>query len=116
MKWIIAGSRTFDDFDRLCRVMDGFRHGPFPVTEVVCGGAKGADILGERWAVGRSVPVRHFIPQWKTHGKRAGFLRNQEMADYADKLVVFWDGESHGTKDMIRRAAGKSMGVFMEWF
>ena len=35
------------------------------------------------------------------HGKKAGYLRNVDMAEYADALVAFWDGKSKGTGHMI---------------
>lgn len=115
MKVIVAGSRSFNDFDRMVRVMDQF-HRFTPITEVVSGGAGGADKLGERWAASRGIPIRLFLAQWKALGKRAGFVRNQEMADYGDQLVLFWDGESHGSKDMAHRAGNKPMPVVVEFF
>ena len=29
---------------------------------------------------------------------------NQQMANYADALIAFWDGKSRGTKNMIEWA------------
>jgi hypothetical protein len=69
--------------------------------EVVSGCARGADQLGERWADERGYPVKRFPADWHKHGKRAGYLRNEEMAGYATHLVAFWDGRSRGTKHMI---------------
>lgn len=103
MKWIVAGSRTFTDYPRLCRSLDAF-HAQGQISEVVCGCAHGADMLGEHWAKDRSIPVKRFPANWKELGRGAGFIRNQQMADYADALIAFWDGESKGTRDMIRRA------------
>ena len=45
--------------------------------------------------------VKEFPAQWNEFGKRAGYIRNEEMAKYADACVAFWDGESKGTKHMI---------------
>ena len=33
-------------------------------------------------------------------GKRAGFVRNEQMAKYSDMLLLIWDGESRGSKSM----------------
>jgi YspA, cpYpsA-related SLOG family len=48
MKLIIAGSRTFTDYQLLCHTLAPERH---RITEVLHGGARGADQLGFRWAV-----------------------------------------------------------------
>ena len=46
-----------------------------------------------------------FPANWDLYGKKAGYLRNIEMANYAleknGMLFAFWDGLSKGTKHMI---------------
>jgi hypothetical protein len=120
-KVIIAGGRDFDNLDYMDEVMhtlfgrynDDLGH----MTclgihlEVVCGMAAGADVLGDRWATTNWIPVKEFPAQWDKHGKAAGAIRNVEMADYADVLVAFWDGESKGTKHMIQTALTKGLEV-----
>lgn len=68
------------------------------------GGAKGADTLGERYAEEKGFKVKRFPADWNIHGKKAGILRNEEMANYADTCVAFWDSQSKGTAHMIKRA------------
>lgn len=80
-----------------------------PFSEVVSGGARGADLVGEMVAKMCHLPVTRFIPNWDGLGKRAGFVRNSEMADYADVLLAFWDGVSRGTKHMIDVAIKKGL-------
>lgn len=99
MKVIIAGPR--DLWDRQA-VERGIREGPFPISEVVCGDAKGIDTVGAQWAADNDIPVKHFPADWGTHGKRAGFMRNAEMAEYADALIAV-DVGSPGTANMIRQ-------------
>lgn len=103
MKVIIAGSRGITSLqDIMVAVYEaGFRANDNPITEVVSGGAKGADTLGEVFAGLNSIPVKRFIPEWVRLGKKAGLVRNEEMGNYADALVAVWDGESRGTKHMI---------------
>ncbi len=108
MKIIIAGGRDFDDYGRLYTVMGEYDHYH---VELVCGMAKGADALGLEWAQLNHVDVAKFPADWDTHGKSAGYIRNSEMADYADVLVAFWDGTSKGTKHMIDLALGKGLEV-----
>jgi hypothetical protein len=39
-----------------------------------------------------------FPPVWEHHGRFAGAIRNNDIIDYADIMVIFWDGKSKGTK------------------
>jgi hypothetical protein len=61
------------------------------------------DQIGEDWAREHNIPVKQFLAQWNIHGKSAGPIRNKEMAEYADALIAFWDGQSKGTKNMIEQ-------------
>lgn len=102
MRVVIAGSRGFKDDALLRHVMDDLSLS-VSIVEVVSGAARGADKLGEEWAFNRGITVKRFHPEWDKEGKRAGILRNIDMAEYADMAVVFWDGSSRGSKDMIGR-------------
>jgi len=114
MKVIIAGSRegfTFEYVnDCLCEyfAFDWRRD-----WEVVSGGAKGVDSFGERWARGWNIPVKQFLADWDAYGKSAGYRRNEVMAEYADCLIAFWDGQSKGTKHMIDLALKHGLIVFV---
>lgn len=107
-KVIIAGGRDFDDWSYLVNAsMNTLKHVLYEMeydVMVFCGKAKGADTLGERFAKIHNFEVKEFPADWDTHGKKAGFLRNEEMAREADMLIAFWDGESKGTKNMIDNA------------
>lgn len=107
MKVIIAGGRRFYDYDLLKRKCDYFLRDKKGV-EIVSGNAKGADELGERYAKEMVYPIKLFKADWKL-GRFAGFLRNREMANYADALIAFWDGKSRGTKNMIEEAKEKGL-------
>ena len=100
MKVIIAGGRDFNDYDLLCRIADKILSRQDEI-EIVNGTAKGGDKLGERYAEERGYPIKRFPADWGTHGKAAGYLRNEDMALYADALIAFWDKQSKGTKHMI---------------
>lgn len=100
MKLIIAGGRDFMNYEKLRTCVDDFVQRN-EVTEVVSGTARGADVLGEIYAKANGIPVKQFPANWNKHGKKAGYLRNAEMAEYADALIAFWDGKSKGTKHMI---------------
>lgn len=109
METIIAGSRGITDIQVVQRavVLSNFE-----ISEVVSGGARGVDALGEQWAAKHGVPVRRFPADW-SQGPSAGPRRNQEMADYAKALIAVWDGKSRGTRDMIRRAESAGLQVYV---
>ena len=98
MKLIIAGSRHFTDYAFAEKTIAEMN---MEITEVVCGKARGADTVGEDWALAHQVPVKYFPAQWDLYGNAAGSIRNAEMAEYGDYLLAFWDGKSRGTKNMI---------------
>ena len=120
MRCIIAGGRDFNDYGRLEKVMDNC---PYEITEVVCGKARGEDSLGEKWALERGIHVKYFIPDWEGLGKRAGFVRNADMAEYACEhgsneglLVAFWNKKSKGTDHMIKTAQKKGLTVKVVYY
>lgn len=100
MRLIVAGSRDFNDYSLLKSILDILLKDVSHVIEIVSGTAKGADTLGERYANEHGHQIRRFPADWDTHGKRAGYLRNIQMADYATNCILFWDGQSKGTKMM----------------
>ena len=64
----------------------------------------GADTLGERYADENKITKMIFLPDWKKHGKSAGFLRNTDIVNEAEFVIAFWNGISKGTKDSIEKA------------
>lgn len=103
MRCIIAGGRDFKNFELLVQKCDYYLRINKP-SEIISGTADGADYLGERYAAIRNIPVKKFEADWKRNGRKAGPIRNQQMAEYATHLIVFWDGKSRGTKNMIEFA------------
>ena len=99
-KVIVAGSRGFTDYDLLVSKLDKILQDKTDV-EIVSGGAKGADSMGEAYAESKGYKLTVFPADWNKYGKSAGYKRNVQMADYADVLVAFWDGQSKGTSHMI---------------
>lgn len=114
-KVIVAGSREFNNEEVLSRELCDLLLKPISaieplvLIEVVSGGDIGDDRMGEVFARRNNIPVRKFPIDWETHGKSAGYIRDVEMADYADELIVFWDGKSSDTKNMIWQAEKRKM-------
>jgi hypothetical protein len=109
MRVIIAGSRTIKDFAIVSAAVAASGLRP---DCVVCGGAAGVDALGERWAQENGVPVQVFRADWAQFGRSAGAIRNAQMAQNADALVLVWDGASAGSKNMLQAARKAGLQVF----
>ena len=105
MKVIVAGGRDFNDYKLLKCTLDNFQQEYGTITEVVSGGARGSDKLGEQYANENNIPIKRFVPDWEGLGKKAGHVRNRQMGSYTKghngMLVAFWDKQSKGTKGMI---------------
>lgn len=115
MKVIIAGGREGFDEETVFEILNVAAI-DIEITEVVSGCAPGVDELGQLWASERGIPVKRFPADWNQHGKAAGPIRNEQMANYADALIAIWDGKSRGTGDMIKRAKRRGLltSVFIE--
>lgn len=125
IKVIIAGSRNFYDYNIVEDTVVSYfmsRGILKENVEIISGGARGADSLGEQLADSYGLKLTVFPAQWDTYGKAAGMIRNKEMADYAAKdsdkaiLFAFWDGQSRGTKGMIDIAKRCGMEVIVNEF
>lgn len=131
MRVVIAGDRNFGDY----KVLDeAIRKSGFKVTEVVSGGARGADKLGEHWAKTRNIPIKLFRAKWndltqsgakikarknpwtgrmEQYNSSAGFQRNEKMAEYADALIAIQpNGPTSGTQHMIDCAKKHDLKIY----
>lgn len=116
MKVAVIGSRDFDDYDRVKRILD-----LYPISAIVSGGARGADSLGKRYSeevLGKDAEI--YNAEWsdltkepckiktRSDGSKynalAGFNRNTTIIQNCDMVVAFWDAKSPGTKDSIDKA------------
>lgn len=128
LRVIIAGSRDFDDFSKLMNSCIDILHeiseqnDNLDKIRIVSGTARGADLLGEQYAKVAGYEVSRFPADWDGLGKRAGYVRNAEMAKYAmadgnyGVLIAFWDGKSKGTKHMIDLAEKNGLEVHIVRF
>ncbi len=111
MKIIIAGGRdcpkSYDDFetDVVFALLDQPLYHSEGITEVIHGCCPtGADALAQEFIEQYDLTATHFPANWHLHGRKAGPIRNSKMANTrADLLIAFWDGESRGTADIIRK-------------
>ena len=104
---VVCGGLSFTDqetcFTSLDRILDGKED-----IEIVSGHARGADALGEKYAMMHSLELTVFKADWKRYGRGAGPIRNKQMVDYAKAehgiVVAFWNGTSRGTRNTIELA------------
>lgn len=113
-KVIICGSRDFDNYDLLkekCDTILSRKKEEGEEIVIVSGCARGADKLGEKYAEENGYTVSKFPANWEKYGKRAGYLRNEQMAEEANACIAFLrtDKECKGTKNMISLARKKKL-------
>ena len=101
----IVGSRNFTKLWRVSRYVTSLPR----ATVVISGGARGVDQTAEKTAkhLGMTTSI-HKPPKEEAAASReyirALFARNLKIVMDCDRLVAFWDGESNGTLDTIRKA------------
>ena len=119
MKLLIAGSRGITDFDFAPYIPDG-------TDTIISGGAKGIDTLAEQYAEQNGLKKIIIKPEYEKYGKVAPLKRNDQIADYADEVIAFWDGESRGTMYTVKQfqrlgkkitllRSVKKFGIFPTW-
>lgn len=119
----VAGSRSLEDkLERLAEeyleLFDGLLL-KFPIGEkkpsFISGGARGPDHFSEKYAFSRGYPCDIFLADWGNvegvknvkyrkgvpYNPSAGILRNVEMGDAEDALILMWDGKSNGSRHML---------------
>jgi len=103
IKLAVLGSRIFSDYELLYQELNKFKEIK-EIDEIVTGGAVGADLLAICYAGNNDITYKVIKPNWKKHGKSAGYVRNREIWEYVDGGIIFWDGKSKGTAHSIKLA------------
>lgn len=105
--YLICGSRNFENPFMASIWIDAHVRNLVPAgSKVIHGGARGADRMAAESAERNGCDVAPpFLPDWDSHGKKAGIMRNLEMLDQKpDAVIAFWNGKSPGTKHTITEA------------
>jgi hypothetical protein len=105
MRTIIAGGRDYQGTEDDIALLDAL-----PITEVISGGARGADKFGEYYAKKRNLPLRIYPAEWDRYGKSAGYRRNVQMAEVAEAVVLFPGGK--GTNHMFTIARERGLIIY----
>ena len=96
MKTAVIGSRSIKSL-----YLEGYLA---DAKEIVSGGAEGVDSCAANFAKSNGIKLTLFLPEYSRYGRAAPIVRNKKIVDYADKIVVFWDGVSRGTLSVIKYA------------
>ena len=96
MKIAVVGSRSVKNIDLSPYISQG--------DEIIAGGAVGVDACAAAYAKKNTLTLTEFLPQYDRFGRAAPIVRNREIVDYADQVLVFWDGQSKGTQSVIQYA------------
>lgn len=109
MKTAIIGSRGIKN------IYDFSPYLPEGTDEIVSGGAVGVDTCAKIYASKHGIKLTEFLPDYDSFGKSAPHIRNDQIIDYADCVVAFWDKSSRGTKSVIDkcRQRGKKIIVYI---
>ena len=103
---MICGSRTITDKDWITKeteefLADLYHEKKDPCFKIIDGGARGVDQIATAFAISHNCSCREYPADWNKYGKAAGPIRNEQMVKDCDYCLIFWDGESRGTKNDI---------------
>lgn len=107
MKVAVVGSRSLNiEIPSWCI--------PENTKTIISGGASGIDHCAREYAYKNHIFMLEVLPDYRHHGRAAPLKRNDAIIDYADMVLVFWDGKSRGSGYVIRqcRKTGKAVRVF----
>lgn len=112
MRVLVTGGRTFHDREWLWAGLDLIHKHPQmgPITEIIEGGAPGADCRAGEWAYSREIKCTVMPAQWEKHGRSAGYIRNSEMAKLMPDVVLACPG-GKGTANMVEVAQAHKLKV-----
>lgn len=103
----VVGSREFPDKHLIKEHLDDILRKAIKRNlrlHIISGGAKGVDTWATDWALENQVMYTVIPAEWNLFGKKAGYLRNEEIWELATAGIAFWDGDSPGTQHSFKLA------------
>ncbi|MDP4108539.1 MAG: SLOG family protein [Bacillota bacterium] len=107
MKVAVIGSRSIGQ-EFYEKISD---HMPVGVSEIISGGAIGADTLAALYAKNNNIKLTVFYPDYGMYGRQAPLERNALIVNRADYVIALWDGKSGGTRNVILSCLEKNKPV-----
>lgn len=117
MRVLVTGGRDFSSHEDRMWLYDGLNllHSKQPITEIIEGGAKGADWCAKNWALWRlgcfdTIKITTVEAEWERFGPGAGPVRNRKMAELGPDIVLACPG-GDGTASMVTIAKAHRLRV-----
>lgn len=82
---------------------------PPQTTEIISDGVNGVCISAKKYAMKHGIKYAEFPPEYEISSHSAALKRNTAIIEYADIVLVFWDGKNQCTKSLIDKC--NEMGV-----
>ena len=85
------------------------------VGAVISGGAIGVDSIAKEWAKQNNIEYIEYRPNYKTFGKKAPLIRDEQMVNACDIVFAFWDLKSKGTDYTLKYAQSIGRKFIVHW-
>lgn len=86
---LVTGGRGYESREAVFSALDSV-NSQVAVELIIHGMCPtGADKWADEWAIENEVPVIRKPPNWNTHGRKAGPMRNKRMAELAKEMSMF---------------------------
>lgn len=118
MRVVISGCRYYSNYDE---AKDFIKENLNDVllnknsVIILSGDCKGADALGERFALENNLQIEKYPARWDLYGRAAGPKRNKTMVDNCDRIICFWNGSSKGTQSTINYAKNANKDIRIKY-
>ena len=122
IKLLVSGARDWPYEKVLVTALDDIalklKEKKLVISELVEGGAKGADTMARNWAKTCDLKINTFNADWKKFGKAAGPIRNTAMVKYVSSsgIVVAFHSDitkSKGALSLVGIAKKHNLTVWL---
>jgi len=100
LKLLVVGTRTFNDYNILSEELNKY----YNIEEIITGITGNTDSMAVQYANEKSIKWKRYVIEKDSLGRTIGYNRNKDMIESSDEIIIFWDGKSCGTKDLIEKA------------
>ncbi len=102
MKLLIYGSRGIQNRDTVFQAIDHYIVENGLPDAIITGDATGVDALARLYAHEHKIDLSVFPADWEKYGRKAGYVRNNDMVNACDRAIGIWDGKSPGALITMR--------------
>lgn len=95
MKLLVSGSQCIRNFD-LSEYINN------DTTLIISGGNVGIDTIAEEYADKHGISKLILRPNYKIYPDSASFIRDEQMVDICDAVLLIWDGKSQDIIHIIK--------------